>query len=155
MDPMSCIASIAGISSLAIQLADTAKKLSEFCSSVQDAPEDIKAIVKDLQTFLNILHDIENEEHLYGSDANSNIHNATESCLHKANGLLDFLSSIWSQRVSSKRSKLHWSSIQVVFQGHKVEKLRLSISETKSSLGLALQYAKYDNGLHLVHLCQC
>lgn len=106
MEFVSGIASFAGIGPLAIQLADTVKKLSEFCNSVQDAPGDINAIVKDLQTLLNILHVIQSEGHHHGSDANSKIHNATETCLHKANSLLDYISNLVSQKASSKRSKL-------------------------------------------------
>ena len=63
MNVVSSLASLAGIGSFAIQLADAVKKLSEFCSSVQDAPEDIKTIVRDLQTLSNILHEIEKERH--------------------------------------------------------------------------------------------
>lgn len=44
--------------SLAVQLADSVKKLCEFWNSVRDAPEDVRAISTELELLMSVLTEI-------------------------------------------------------------------------------------------------
>lgn len=48
MEGLSAAASGIAVVSIAVQLANSIKSLCEFWGSVQDAPDDIRAIVKEL-----------------------------------------------------------------------------------------------------------
>jgi hypothetical protein len=67
MDGLSSGASILAVVSLAIQLADSVKKIYEFWESVQDAPETIRQITSDLRLLAKVLSDTATCEERYGA----------------------------------------------------------------------------------------
>jgi hypothetical protein len=54
--------------SLAIQLAESTKKLYDFWKSVDEAPSSIQRIVADLKLVSNVLAEIAQHEQRYGQD---------------------------------------------------------------------------------------
>ena len=67
MDGLSSGASILAVVSLAIQLADSVKKIYEFWESVQDAPEAIRQMTSDLRLLAKVLNDTAACEERYGA----------------------------------------------------------------------------------------
>ncbi|KAI9877747.1 MAG: hypothetical protein M1830_002943 [Pleopsidium flavum] len=140
MDGLSAAASCIAVGSLSIQLAENTKRLYDFWSSVQDAPKEIQAIIRDLKILLSVLQDIEIEEQTHGPSTSSLINDALESCLEKVVALKNFVNQFESGYASGSRTRRKWSSIKAAFQKDRVEKFRSSINETKFTLGLALQH---------------
>ncbi|KAI9876025.1 MAG: hypothetical protein M1830_007522 [Pleopsidium flavum] len=145
MDGLSAAASCIAVGSLSIQLAENTKRLYDFWSSVQDAPKEIQAILRDLKILLSVLQNIQVEEQTHGPSTSSVINNALESCLEKVVALKSFISQFESGYASGSRTRRKWSSIKAAFQKDRVEKFRSSINETKLNLGLALQHINHVN----------
>ena len=55
---MDAAASVIAVVSIAIQLADSVKKLSDFWKSVEAAPLDVQTMITDLDLLSLVLHDI-------------------------------------------------------------------------------------------------
>ena len=144
MDGLSGAGSVIAVVSVAIQLAETIKKIYDFWSSVQDAPQDIRDIVKELQIILDVIKEIENDEWISKLESHSIIQTAAESCLDKVQSLYDFVGRFGSQGASSGRVRRTWSSIKVVLQKDKIENFKRSIEATKSTLTMVLSLVKYD-----------
>lgn len=68
MDGLYGAASVIGVVSLAIQLADSVKKLLNFWDSVQNAPDNVKAMAKGLRVLSVVLDNIETHQKLHGED---------------------------------------------------------------------------------------
>jgi hypothetical protein len=68
MDGLSAAASGIAVVSLAIQLADSAKKLYEFWHAVREAPESIAAIATHLRVLKTVLAEIATHDQRYGAD---------------------------------------------------------------------------------------
>lgn len=78
MEAISAAASGIAVASIAIQLADSMKKLVDFWESVQDAPNNIRSVLDDLRLLSRVLKDIDRSQLQYGFDANTN--ELLESC---------------------------------------------------------------------------
>jgi hypothetical protein len=68
MDGLSAGASVISVVSIAIQLADGVKKLLSFWDSVQNAPDNVKAMTKGLGVLSVVLDNIEACQKLHGED---------------------------------------------------------------------------------------
>ena len=68
MDGLSAAASGIAVVSVAIQLAESFKKLSDFWKSIKEAPEDIRAISTDLDLLSSVLAEIARETQHVGPD---------------------------------------------------------------------------------------
>lgn len=58
MEGLSAGASGIAVVSIALQLADSIKRFSEFIGSIQEAPEEIESFLSDLQILSSVLDDI-------------------------------------------------------------------------------------------------
>lgn len=67
---MECAASGIAVASITIQLADSIKKLIEFWDSVQNAPNNIRTVLQDLELLTSVLEDIHRAEVEHGADPN-------------------------------------------------------------------------------------
>ncbi|KAL9036589.1 MAG: hypothetical protein Q9214_006064, partial [Letrouitia sp. 1 TL-2023] len=61
MEGLSATASGLAVASIAIQLADSVKKLHDFWNSIKDAPETVRVITNDLKLLSSVLADIASE----------------------------------------------------------------------------------------------
>lgn len=68
MDGLSGGASIIAVVSLAVQLAENAKKLYDFWQSVGEAPASIRTIATELKVLSTVLADIAAHDQKYGPD---------------------------------------------------------------------------------------
>jgi hypothetical protein len=69
MDVLSGASSVIAVVSLAIQLAESTKKLYDFWKLVDEAPDSIQRIVADLKLVSNVLAEIAQHEQRYGQDS--------------------------------------------------------------------------------------
>jgi hypothetical protein len=79
MDGLSGAASIIGVISFTVQLAETAKKLYDFWSSVDEAPDFVHEIVADMKLLSTTLAEIALHEKKHGN--NGLIRDILESCM--------------------------------------------------------------------------
>lgn len=137
MDPLSGGASVLAFVGLASQLAVNIKKLYDFWASVEDAPQDIRAITRDVRLIKDILEEIatEEESHL--------LHRTTQTALQECDATLEELNALIVGLEpgfnSSKRRVRKWIAIKVVFRKDKIKRIQGLLSETKLSLSLSLQ----------------
>ena len=69
MEGLSAAASGIAVVTVAVQLAESFKKLCDFCKSIKEAPEDIRAISVDLEILSNVLTQIAHETQHIEPDA--------------------------------------------------------------------------------------
>lgn len=137
MDGISGAASGIAVVSLAIQLADSIKKLCEFWDSVQDAPNDIRAIVKELRLFSAVLEGIQLNELRYGPDPITR--SVLESCADKVSALVGLVDDLEPGFASMSIRVRKWSAFKATLRSEKIKKFRVSLDETKITLRLARQ----------------
>ena len=137
MDPLSGGASVLAFVGLAAQLAQNIKKLYDFWSSIQDAPQEIRAIGRDISFVTNILDEIaqEEEHHLYHPTSRA----ALLECEESLRALTALVVDLEPSFASSNRRIRKWSSLKAVLRKDKIKRIQASLSETKISLSLSLQ----------------
>lgn len=133
MDAISSGASVLTFVELASTLAIRAKQLYDFWSSVEEAPEDIQAIARDIQLIQDILEEI--AEH----DGTKIVRRSLEDCYQKVLILHTLVSELEPGFASSKRRVRKLAAIKAVFRKDKTQKILESLAATKQSLSLALQ----------------
>lgn len=137
MDGLSAAASVTGILSITIQLAGGIKKLYDFFSDVSEAPQEILETVQELRllgAFLERLQEHEKREPLDPLAIT-----ALQSCNTKVTGLLRFVQQWEPAYASTKHRVRTWTSFKATLQRDRLDKLKLSLEETKSSLILIRQ----------------
>jgi hypothetical protein len=137
MDGVSAAASITGIISITIQLADSIKKLYNFLADVADAPEEIKETVQELRLVSKFLERIRENESNQSLDPIAV--EALENCNRKVNKLLNVLHQWESSYTSGSHRVRTWSSFKATFKKDKVDRLKLSLEEAKTTLILVRQ----------------
>jgi hypothetical protein len=137
MDPLSGGASVLAFVGLASQLAQNIKKLYDFWSSIQDAPQEIRAISRDISLVANILNEIaeEEEHHQYHPTSRAALHECEES----VRALTAIVVDLEPGFAASSRRIRKWSSLKIVLRKDKIKRIQASLSEAKSSLSLSLQ----------------
>lgn len=85
MDGLSSAASGIAVVSLAFQLAESIIKLYDFWDTVQEAPDEVRAIVKDRKLLRAVLNDIESNTQQYDSDPS--LSDVLESAIDKVKSL--------------------------------------------------------------------
>lgn len=134
---MEVAAGVIGVASLAIQLADSVKKLSDFWKSVEEAPLDIQTIIADLDCLSLVLSEIANE-------AQQNQPNTTlEKVLNVCNANVKALNSIIHQFEpgfsSTKYRVRKWTAIKSVLKREKIERFSVTLDRLNTILILVLR----------------
>lgn len=137
MDGLSSAASVIAVGSLAVQLADTAKQLCDFWSSIKDAPENIRAIMTDLELLSSVLAEAALEAQRTSPDA------SLTAVLHSCNGKLKSLTMLTDDLepgFSSKSSRIRkWTAFKFVLKSEKLRRFQEVLESLKSTLVLAQQ----------------
>lgn len=137
MDPLSGGASVLAFVGLASQLAINIKKLYDFWLSIEDAPQEIRAIARDIRLIEDILEEIAFEEENYLLHRTTRT--ALQACaetLQEVNALVVDLEPGFA---SSQRRVRKWNGVKTVFRKDKIKRMQGVLSETKLSLSLSLQ----------------
>jgi hypothetical protein len=137
MDGLSGAASVIGVVSLAIQLADSVKKLLNFWDSVQNAPENVKAITKGLKVLSVVLDNIEAHQKLHGEDQATT--ELLDSCRDHVTALMNLIQDFEPGFTSQSRRTRQWVALKAVFKKEQIQKFQHLIQETKITLIMAQQ----------------
>lgn len=135
MEVISGAASVIGIVSLAIQLTDSVAKLSDFLASIQEAPDSIKVILRDLDLLSTILSDIQLHENKYAP--NASVKNVLASLELKVATFMALIKRYEPDLKSSSRRIRKWTSVKAAFKDKKFKGFQESLNETKITLILA------------------
>ncbi|CAG8953604.1 hypothetical protein HYFRA_00010063 [Hymenoscyphus fraxineus] len=125
------------VASIAIQLADSIKKLLEFWDSVQNAPTKVQTVLEDLDLLTSVLEDIHRVQVQCGADPNTTrlLHN----CKEKMKPLFEILNELQTGFGSGKKHVVKWAAIKAAFREDKIRAMEISITDTKLTLLLARQ----------------
>ena len=136
MDGLSTAASVIAVTSLALQLAESTKKLIEFWDSIQNAPEEVDDIKLELESLRNVLEQIGHEaQH---QPPNRLVEPALRLCSRKINAVRSLTTDIESGFTSSKICTRKWSALRAVWSRKKLEKIQSSLERLKATLTLVL-----------------
>lgn len=135
MDAISGAGSAIAIVSLAIQLADSIAKLSDFLESIQEAPDKIKSILTDLHVLSLILHDIRDHQNKYGS--NASVVTALGSLELRVTAFMALIRQYEPSFESSRRRIRKWTAVKAAFKEKKLKDFQLSLNNTKITLSLS------------------
>lgn len=128
MDALSATASI-------VAVADGVKKLRDFWCSVRDAPDDVRAIARDLEVLSQILAEI----NLEGQDQNASMKAALSRCVDGTKPLAAIVQDL-EPGFESKRSRTRkWSAFRMAFKSEKIKIYQSSLERMKTTLNLAQQ----------------
>lgn len=137
MDGLSGAASVIAVASIAIQLADSIKKLCDFWESIKDAPEEIATLVQELKLLDLVLKKIHVNEEKFGADPTTTA--VLNRCAEKVNTLVAAMDTFQPGFASKKWQVRTWNSFKVTLQSKKFHNFRLSLGEIKTTLILARQ----------------
>lgn len=137
MDGLSSAASVIAVVSLAVQLADTAKQLCDFWTSIKDAPEDIRTIVADLELLNGVLAEMASESQHTGPD--KTLTAVLQSCAGKLKSLTALTANLEPGFASKSLRTRKWTAFKFVLKGEKLRRFQEVLESLKSTLVLGQQ----------------
>ena len=137
MDGVSSAASVIAVVSLAVQLADSAKQLCDFWSSIKDAPEDIRTIITDLELLTSVLAEMAFEAQRTSPD--STLAAVLQSCTGKLKSLTALTNNLEPGFSSRKPRIIKWSAFKFVLKREKLTRFQEVLESLKGTLVLAQQ----------------
>lgn len=135
MDGLSATASIVGVTSVTVLLADGVKKLHDFWCSVRDAPDDVRAIAGDLEVLSHILAEI----NLEGQEENASMKAALLRCVDATKPLAAIVQDLEPGFESKSPRTRKWSAFRMTFKSEKIKIYQSSLERMKTTLILAQQ----------------
>ena len=137
MEGLSAAASGIAVVSVAIQLAESFKKLSDFWKSIKEAPEDIRAISTDLDLVSSVLAEIARDtQHVAPDDTLIAVLNA---CWDKVKLLTGIVNQIEPGFASASLRVRKWTSFKAVLRRGELIKFQEGLERLKSTLLLVQQ----------------
>ena len=137
MDGLSAAASVFAVSSLAIQLADSIRKLHEFWQSISEAPEDIRCVTTDLKLLSSVLVEIAIEGQQV--DPDTTLPAVLHECVTEVASLHAIIDGIEPGLGSSSLAKRKWAAFKGVMKMEKLKKFQQALERLKSTLILVQQ----------------
>lgn len=125
------------VPSIALQLIDKIKEVHDFWSSLKDAPDDIRTIVRDLKSLSDVLEYIRDDVTQHGPD--QTIGDLLDHCEQKVNSWKKMVEHLEQGLRSSSRRARSWSSFRTVLRDKQFKKFYESLQDTKITLLLAQQ----------------
>lgn len=145
MAGISTAASAIAVVSVAGQLAVGVKNLHSFWNSLQDAPDDIRFLSKELKLLMTILGEIEESEQRYGRNAATM--DVLESCNAQTNSLTAITERLEGYFTTWSSPRRKWGALQAVFKRDTIKKFQDVLRDVKVTLLLAQQNA-FRSALH-------
>lgn len=139
---MEATASAFAVVSLAIQLAESVKKLCDFWASIREAPKDIREISADLRLVSNVLTQVAYEtQHV---EPDTILVDALEACSGRVKTLSSLLNEIEPGFASTSSRIRKWTAFKAVLKRAQLMKFQEALEKLKSTLMLAQQnYHRY------------
>ena len=135
MEVFGAAASVVGVLSFSLELAEKVQKLHDFWESYKQASEDIQDIVIDLQTFCDALR--RSCQSRSGED--KVLLKVLLQCHTKIAKLEKMAKKLESGLASEIPTLRKWTAIRVVLNKDKIKEFRASLTETKIDLLLLNQ----------------
>lgn len=137
MDGLSSAASTMAVLSLAFRLADTAKQLCDFWSSIENAPEEIRTIKADLELLTSVLAEMALEAQRTRPD--TTLAAVLQSCTEKLKSLTALTYSLEPGFSSSSSRVRKRTAFKFVLKSEKLTKFQEVLDRLKNTLVLAQQ----------------
>ena len=123
---------------VAVQLAQSIKKLSDFWTSIKEAPEDIQAIATDLDLLSNVFAHIAHEtQHV---EPDMTLAATLNGCWVKVGKLTALLDGIEPGFASSRLRIRKWTALKAVLKKEQLVKFQVALDRLKGTLLLVQQY---------------
>lgn len=137
MEGLSAAASGFAVASIALQLAESVKKLCDFWNSIKEAPEDIRAVSTDLELLSGTLIQVAYEAQHVEPDA---AFIATlNGCKAKVKILTALLNEIEPGFASASSRVRKWTAFKTVLRHRQMEKFQEALERLKCTLLLVQQ----------------
>jgi hypothetical protein len=133
------VASGMSVMSLAFQVADSVKKLKDFCDFVKDAPEEIRLTLDEIEAMTLVLGDIDESVQAQNSLPPST-KNAVARSIRLCRTCAATLQSLATELQNGLARQKRRSSFKVALTREKLMNIKARIECSKSTLLLANQY---------------
>lgn len=137
MEGLSAAASGIAVVSVAVQLAESFKKLCDFWKSIKEAPENIRAISVDLELLSSVLTQIALETQHVEPDAT--LVAALNSCCVKVKTLTTILNEIEPGFASTRSRVRKWTALKATLKHGELLKFQEALERLKGTLLLVQQ----------------
>jgi len=137
------IASGISIGTLAAQITSSIIKLKSYWDQIQDAPEDMRDLIEELEDLNQLLIDIE-EDQRQNPMSNlildpSSSSRCLQHCKQGATRLKELADSLSEDMKGSSKSKRKWASVKLVLKKDKIDRYRIKLQRVISLLNLSHQ----------------
>jgi len=137
------IASGISIGTLAAQITSSIIKLKSYWDQVQDAPEDIRDLIEELEDLNQLLIDIEEDQRQNPMsnlilDPNSSSR-CLQHCKQGATRLKELTDSLSEDIQGNSKAKRKWASVKLVLKKDKIDRYRTKLQRVVSLLTLSHQ----------------
>ncbi|TGO63121.1 hypothetical protein BCON_0015g00500 [Botryotinia convoluta] len=132
MDGLSSASAVFAVVSIAVQLAETIHKLVDFWKAVEDAPDNIASIFRELELLSKIL--TQSYELAQLNSFPDIFDEALKDCCSKILKLHSKVEDTRNNLNSSKLRKRKWAAWKIVLQKAEIDSLQKSISEAKTNI---------------------
>lgn len=132
MDGLSSASAVFAVVSVAVQLAETIHKLVDFWKAVEDAPDNIASIFRELGLLSKILTQSHESAQLHSSS--DILDEALKDCCSKILKLHSKVENTRRNLNSSKLRKRKWAAWKIVLQKSEIDSLQKSISEARANI---------------------
>jgi hypothetical protein len=124
--------------SLAIQIADSIKRLKDFCDLVKEAPDEVRLALDEVEVLSLVLQDIEHS--MYDQSTcvpaiKTAVMRSLHLCRVSSDALLTIARDLYSDMAGGKR----WSSFKAALRKDNMMKFRARLEGAKTTLMLANQ----------------
>ncbi|KAG8526599.1 uncharacterized protein KY384_008800 [Bacidia gigantensis] len=143
---MEVAASAFATASIAKELGVGVKKLIEFWTSIEEAPNDVREIVDELNLLCDVFKDIESEAKQ--DTENATVKKILENCKLIIKQLESITHNLERGFASSKRLTRKWTAIKGALKCKQLDKFQTTLGRLKHTLTLALQ-TRTSRTLHL------
>lgn len=131
MDGLSGAASGIAVVSLTFQIVESISKLRDFFDSMKMAPAVVELIAKDLAQLSSILDGIKVDVRRYSD--------VLTTCMEKIKDLNAIIEELEPGFQSANQKIRKWAAFRTARKGAIMQRFRVTLEETKSTLVLALQ----------------
>ncbi|KAF7945640.1 uncharacterized protein EAE97_004678 [Botrytis byssoidea] len=143
MEGLSSASAAFAVISLAVQLAESVKKLVEFWQAVEDAPGDICDLFDDLEFFSAAL--IQNQKKFAQHSPYDLIaKRILTKCQKRIEQLSSKLSPTMAAFTSSSSRKRKWAALKITLKNEEIRKMRASVGESLVAVQMIKQDAIFD-----------
>ena len=138
-EALAIVASGVSIGSIAIQIVGSIERLSDIWSSIRGAPENVRAILKELTQLANLLAVIDESSECYAATpVHSALTQAKKDCQEVADTIEEVVKELANGLAASKRRR-HWTAVKATLKETTIVRHQKRLESAKLTLVIALQ----------------